>query len=73
MEREQLQEEQLARENERRAALGLEPIASTEELDTTQRTDVLLNQATRVVADMAAMAIPPTKEVILGTETAMTR
>jgi len=73
MEREQLQEEQLARENERRAALGLEPIASTEELDTTQRTDVLLNQATRVVADMAAMAIPPTKEVILGTETAMTQ
>ena len=73
MEREQLQEEQLARENERRAALGLEPIASTEELDTTQATDVLLNQATRVVADMAAMAIQPTREVILGTETAMTR
>lgn len=73
MEREQLQEERLTRENERRTALGLEPISSTEELDTTETTDVLLNQATRVVADMAAMATPPTRGVILGSETAMTQ
>jgi len=73
MEREQLQEQQLARENERRVALGLEPIATTDELDTTEQADVLLNQATSVVADMAALAAPPAQELVTGSETALSR
>ena len=71
LEREQLQERQLARENERRAALGLEPIATTDELDTNEPVDVLLNQASRVVADMATL--PPVQELVTGSETVLTR
>ena len=72
-EREQLQAQQLERENERRLALGLEPIASVEELDTGEPADVLLDQATRVVADMAALAVPPAQELVSGSETALSR
>ena len=54
-ERDLLQEQQLARENERRAALELEPLASIDELEATESSDVQLDQAARVVADMAAL------------------
>src|SRR5690606_8852956 len=56
-EREQLEQEQLARENARRAALGLEPIASLEDLDTSVDIPgkILLDQATRIVAEMAML------------------
>ena len=54
-ERNLLQEQQLARENERRAALELEPLASIDELEATESSDVQLDQAARVVADMAAL------------------
>ena len=72
-EREELQAQQLARENERRQALGLEALASVEELDTREPADVLLNQATRVVADMAALAVLPSQELVSGSETALSR
>ena len=45
----------MARENERRAALELEPLASIDELEATESSDVQLDQAARVVADMAAL------------------
>ncbi|HUG99851.1 MAG TPA: carboxy terminal-processing peptidase [Gammaproteobacteria bacterium] len=48
-----LQEERLARENARREALGLEPVASLEELDADDAPDVLLREAAAVVADLA--------------------
>jgi carboxyl-terminal processing protease len=54
-ERESLQQEQLARENRRREALGLEPLASVEELESMEAPDVLLEQATGVVADMISL------------------
>ncbi len=56
-ERERIEQEQLARENARRAALGLEPIASLEELDTTVDIGgkILLDQATRIVAQLALL------------------
>lgn len=54
-ERNLLQEQQLTRENERRAALELEPLASIDELEATESSDVQLDQAARVVADMAAL------------------
>ncbi|HEX6994112.1 MAG TPA: carboxy terminal-processing peptidase [Gammaproteobacteria bacterium] len=54
-ERERMEQEQLARENARRAALGLEPISTLEELDTTVDVagEILLEQAARVVARLA--------------------
>ncbi len=57
-EREAMQLEQLARENARRAALDLEPLATIEEMDATEAPDILLEQATSVVADMAALDAP---------------
>jgi carboxyl-terminal processing protease len=51
----ELEQAQLAHENERRAALGLEPLASVEELESAPTTDaILLVQATRMVAEMAS-------------------
>jgi len=57
-ERESLQDEQLQRENDRRAAFGLEPLATIEDLDAADTPDILLEQATSVVADMAALDAP---------------
>jgi carboxyl-terminal processing protease len=54
-ERNLLQEQQLTRENERRAALELEPLASIDEFEASESSDVQLDQAARVVADMAAL------------------
>lgn len=51
-----IEDEQLARENARRNALGLAPVSGLEELDASSATaaQILLNQATRLVAEMAA-------------------
>lgn len=43
----------LARENERRAALGLEPLASLEDVEEEDRPDVLLDQAAGIATDLA--------------------
>ena len=45
----------LARENERRAALGLEPYAGLEEIEEDQRPDILLDQAAQIALDLAMM------------------
>jgi carboxyl-terminal processing protease len=58
-ERHRLQEEQLERENERRAASNLEPLETIEELETSEPIDILLQQATEVVADMVALEQAP--------------
>ena len=62
-------QERLQRENERRAGLGLEPIADLEELADEELPDVLLDQATRIVADMAALDEPPPRNAFTGAET----
>ncbi|MDX1480106.1 MAG: carboxy terminal-processing peptidase [Woeseiaceae bacterium] len=54
-EREENMQRALALENERRAALGLEPLASLEELDEAERPDVQLDQAAAIVTDLALM------------------
>jgi carboxyl-terminal processing protease len=64
-ERERLQAERLARENERREALGLEPVESVEALDEEEEPDILLKEAASIVADMAqflALPRPPATE-----------
>lgn len=45
----------LARENERRAALGLEPITDTEALEDLEEPDVQLDQAAAIVSDLAEL------------------
>src|SRR5690606_26192982 len=49
-ERQEIEQEQLTRENARRAAVGLEPIATLEDLDTSVDVpgEILLDQAARV-------------------------
>ena len=54
-ENERFDAERLARENERRAALGLDPVASLEALEQQDGPDVLLREAAAVVADLAAV------------------
>ncbi len=66
-ERDRLQEQQLIRENERRAAFNLEPLASIDELEATESSDLVLDQATRVVADMAAIEKTPAGRELITT------
>ena len=64
-ERERLQAERLTRENERREALGLEPVESVEALEEEEEPDILLKEAASIVADMAqflALPRPPATE-----------
>ncbi len=51
--REEESDRALARENERREALGLEPLASLEDLDSEDLPDVLLQEAANIATDMA--------------------
>jgi carboxyl-terminal processing protease len=48
-------ERRLQRENERRAALKLEPLASLDDIDEEELPDVLLQQAAGIVRDMAEL------------------
>lgn len=54
-EREDEMERRLERENERRKSLGLEPVASLEDIDEDDLPDVLLDQAAGIVRDMAEL------------------
>lgn len=50
-----LSQARLDRENHRRAALGLEPLESSEELDEAERPDILLQQAAEIVTDLTLL------------------
>jgi carboxyl-terminal processing protease len=54
-EREDIRQRRLNRENARRTALGLEPVATPEELEDLESPDVQLNQAADIVTDMAEL------------------
>ena len=54
-ERENELERRLERENARRAALGLEPLESLDDIDEEEFPDILLDQAAGIVTDLAAM------------------
>ncbi len=56
-EREEFRLEQLARENQRREAHGLEPLASVEDLDSEEGPDFILDEAAEIVVDMADIEI----------------
>ena len=59
-ERARLEKERLERENQRRAAKGLAPLKTIEELEKTKDSaaDVVLDQATQVMGDMVTGAHP---------------
>lgn len=52
-EREEQRASQLARENQRRGALGLEPLASLEELESAEQSDVLLQTAASLATELS--------------------
>jgi carboxyl-terminal processing protease len=56
VEREESMARRLERENARRAALDLEPLASMEELEDAEAPDVQLDQAAGIVTDLAEMS-----------------
>jgi carboxyl-terminal processing protease len=57
-ENKRLEEGRLARENARRTALGQEPLTSIEQLDDTATSDaILLQQAARIVAEIAGQRL----------------
>lgn len=56
VEREESMARRLERENTRRAALDLEPLASMEELEDAETPDVQLDQAAGIVTDLAEMS-----------------
>lgn len=55
IEREEEMARELTRENERRAALDLEPLESLEDLDEEDLPDVILDQASGIATDLAEM------------------
>ena len=55
-ERENRRLEQLARENQRRVARGLEPVESLDEIDEEEQPDVLLDQAAEIITDLIGLA-----------------
>jgi carboxyl-terminal processing protease len=56
-ERDRLDRDRLKRENERRAAHGLKPLASLDELDETAPADPVLGEAAEIMADMTALPL----------------
>ena len=58
-EREEERDRALQRENDRRAALGLEPLESLEDIDEEDRPDILLEQAAEIASDLAKMREAP--------------
>ncbi|HEX7115803.1 MAG TPA: carboxy terminal-processing peptidase [Steroidobacter sp.] len=55
-EREALEKERLARENERRAARGLPPLTNVEELNKVDPPDAVLAETTQIAADLSSMS-----------------
>lgn len=66
--REQELNNALLQENERRAALQLEPVESLDEIDEDERPDIQLEQAAKIVTDMATLrevSAPPAQTAAL--------
>lgn len=57
LERDQLDKERLNRENVRRAAHGLKPLATLEELDESTPVDAVLTEAGAIMADMTTLPL----------------
>jgi carboxyl-terminal processing protease len=62
-ERGRLERERLQLENSRRAAKGLQPVKSVEEIETEDAPDIVLAQATEIMADMVGSLRPASQTV----------
>jgi carboxyl-terminal processing protease len=70
-EREATDTNRLERENARRQARGLQPLASLEELDLAEQSEqILLHQAADIVAEMVALGRLDRQQLISGSESA---
>ena len=58
LEREERREERLQRENDRRLAVGLDPVESLEDISEDAHRDVLLDQAAEILTDLAGLNDP---------------
>ena len=66
-----LEDGRLTRENKRRAALGLEPLASIDQLDPAEQPEnILLREAARVVAEMVEQENPQQRQLLSGSDRA---
>jgi carboxyl-terminal processing protease len=54
----------LVRENSRRAARGLDPLASLDDMDTEELPDVLLNQAAEILTEFATLEVADENEIL---------
>jgi len=68
-ERAELEQARLERENERRKARGLEPLASIDELDASEAPDALLHEATEIAGDVYVAAQPAGMDLLARTLT----
>ncbi len=57
LERDNLDQERLSRENQRRTAHGLKPLATLEELDEAEPLDAVLAESSRILADMTLLPL----------------
>ena len=68
-ENKKVDEGRLARENTRRAALGLAALAKIEDLESAERPEnILLRQAARVVAELSQVEGPRQRQLVSGSE-----
>ncbi len=66
-----LEDGRLTRENKRRAALGLEPLTSIDQLDPAEQPEnILLREAARVVAEMVEEENPRQRQLLSGSDRA---
>jgi carboxyl-terminal processing protease len=63
-ERELRREQRLQRENQRRAARGLSPVESIDDIDAEEQPDILLDQATQIVLDLVALESPEDRSML---------
>jgi carboxyl-terminal processing protease len=64
-----LEQGRLDRENQRRAALGLEPLKGVDQLESAEQPEViLLNEAARVVAELSELTHPHNRQLLSGAE-----
>jgi carboxyl-terminal processing protease len=64
-----IEQGRLTRENTRRAALGIAPLASVDQLESAELPEtILLREAARVVADIAELQHPHQRQLLSGSE-----
>jgi carboxyl-terminal processing protease len=69
IERQTRKEDRLRRENERRQALGLDPVESIDDIAVEEQPDILLDQAAQIVLDLVVLESPDASMLTRATGT----